>query len=211
VEKEDLSDASIKQGYYSSTTNNSKVEKYNYVSYSKSNKGTTMFNTVLYPLRPGEDREIKTQRLELDIEKDKASAFSAIISGNSPDSITDVEFSYYTLFDEKEKIQRNFGTYSTDGELCFIEKDVMKYIAAILRKGTNILDMHTGKYIIKSDSKISDIGIRWEENLITIESSKEDVDLKNIAIYANGNNITKVVFNKVPVTFEQNGEYVRIQ
>ena len=45
--------------------------------YTKRQSGTVSFNTVLYPVRPGETAQISTENIELDVDPSVANAFCA--------------------------------------------------------------------------------------------------------------------------------------
>ncbi|MGN1060082.1 MAG: S-layer homology domain-containing protein, partial [Clostridia bacterium] len=192
-------------GYYSFTANSAALAHNPYVSYVKNQTGVTTFNTVLYPMRAGENKSVETQKLSLALPDEAADAFEAVIRDNNAGSSQNL--AYYTLFDETQKSQQQFGSYSTDGILGFVEKTGTNYTHAILRSGTN-LSTAQGTPIISSGSEIENMSVTWSGNQMSINSSTMDaVDLNSLKILGNAN-VQQVLVNGAAATFYRDGDYI---
>lgn len=160
--------SNIKTGYWAIGSNFTTAK---YARYDKETTGSTTFNTVLYPMRMGEDYDIKTENIKLNVDEDIANAFTLEKKNKKSGAIA--KASYYTLINEEFKKQRSFGDYQTDAVLAFVQKnEADKNETAVLRKGKELFDSANNKYIIKSNSEISDIGIKWQGDELLVETSK---------------------------------------
>ena len=155
----------IKEGYWAKGSTYTFAD---YVRYDKTAKGVTTFNTVLYPMKPSENIDVKTNNIELDVAENTANAFSFETTEKNTGKVT--ESHYYTLLDESAQAQRSFGKYSTDSKLALITSDNDKNEQAILRNGTNLKD--DKRDIILSKSPVSDLGIKWMGDEIRLYTSK---------------------------------------
>ena len=199
--------ATIRSGYYCPTGSNKTftVEK-EYVTYDKTKKGVTTYNTILYPTDTGHNAEITTQPLQLDIPEDKANAFSAVIKDKTSGAARNI--SYYTLFDANQKQNRTFGEYKTDAELAFVEKTAENYTTLILKNATN-LSLDNGDVIVYNKTPIEHIGVREEDNAVYIDvKNTEDIDKASFKVYCR-NDVRKVYINNEEADyFEKAGNYV---
>lgn len=141
-----------------------------YVSYLKKGTEAVTFNTVLYPTTATEEVEITTQRLNTDVSEGDASAFDISINNKKTRALTNA--SYYNLHNADKKGERSFGSYVTDGTLAYAQTIGGQYETAILRNGS-VLKTESGVELIKSDSQIPDLGVKWSNSDMYLYSSKE--------------------------------------
>lgn len=171
-------ESKILNGWYTNNTLSAP-----YVSYEKQSRGISTFNTVIYPMKRGEDADISTQNLNMDVPESVANAFQFTID-NGTESAKSV--SYYTLFDEKHKAERRFGMYETDASLALISKKAGRPDLAIIRDGSSITDKETGQIIVGSEFPIPDLGVRWSGSTLELETSKSvSLDEETTAVYEN--------------------------
>ncbi len=168
--------ANIKTGYWAQGSNYTTA---NYARYDKATNGTTTFNTVLYPMKAGENATISTRNIPLNVNEDVANAFTFDKTDTRQNTTTTT--SYYTLFDLSQQANRDFGDYTTDGVTALIQKNSVRDELAILRGGTEIYDKTADRYLVKSNSNISDIGVRWQGDEILLETSKGVVTTDTVA------------------------------
>ena len=173
--------------------------------YTKNLEGIVTFNTVLYPVRPNETANVSTKKLNLDVADDVANAFSATI--NDSDS-GNKSISYYTLFKESERAEREFGSFSSDGSVAFIEKGTKGYETLVLKNGSSIKEDDIN--IIFSEKQIEDLGVSLNNSAGTVELSAENgVDLDSLTVYAGDmDEVLSVTLNGEEVSFNQSGRYI---
>ena len=114
--------------------------------------------------------EITTQVLSTDVSEGEASAFDISINNVKTGSLTSA--SYYNLHSIDKKMERSFGSYVTDGTLAYAQKNGGQYETAILRNGS-ILKTESNVALIKSDSQIPDLGVKWSGTDVYLYSSNE--------------------------------------
>lgn len=193
-------------GLYCPTgTNTPILAEYDYITYDKKKAGTVTYNTILYPTKAGEEKDISTEQLVLDIDSSKANAFNAIIKDKTSGVTQNI--AYYTLFDENEKADRKFGYYRTDGSLAFAEKTGDSYSTLILRNGSK-LSVDGGDALVENSKSMKHFGARVENLTLKIETADEsDLDLTSLKVYCK-DTITKATINGRMVYFERVGNYI---
>ena len=187
-----------------------KFEICKYGTYEQNKLGTATFNTLLYPLRAGDDAEVTTKNLEIDLPEDIANAFTAKVTDTKINKTSDIYF--YTLFEKDKKAPIAFGAYETNGSLALGEKQEKKYINAVLRQGSYLKNILDDEYAIYSTQEIEDIGVYWQLDEIDIAYNADDeynseLDLEKLTIKANGTAKT-VRLNGKEVSFKQQGRYI---
>ncbi|MBR2885638.1 MAG: S-layer homology domain-containing protein, partial [Clostridia bacterium] len=192
-------ESSIKKGWYSDA--NTVVD---YVKYVKNASGTVTFNTVLYPLKAQEDKSVVTENLALDVAEGEASAAKITVTDEKTGNVKNAH--YYNLHDLSKKAERVFGNYKTDAELAFVQTAQDDYEKLIIRNGKNVSLAENGDAIVISQSNISDLGIVWNVDRISLTTSKNDITYTDIKIYAP--NTTKVFLNDEEITFARDGNYI---
>ena len=188
---QDEQSSGIKVGYYSAEYG--KVTNAEYSSYRKTDVvGDTSFSTVLLPVTVADDYDVETTSIETDLDSSKASAFKL----NYVHKKTSAESSgiFYNLFDKELAAERSIEGYSTDGETMYVENEGGVLSSVILREGTHVADERKEVELIKSNSNIGDIAVKWQSKNIYIEAMNE-IDLENITIYTNGRAIDNVYLN----------------
>lgn len=194
-------------GLYCPTGTNSPIlAEYEYITYDKKKAGTVTYNTILYPTQAGEEKDITTEQLVLDIDDSKANAFNAIIRDKNSGVTQNI--AYYTLFDETQKADRKFGYYRTDASLAFVEKTAESYSTLILRDGSK-LSVDGGDVLVENSKPMKHFGSRVENLTLKIETQDEsDLDLETLKVYCK-DRITKATINGRMVYFERVGDYIR--
>lgn len=181
---ERLSDAIMKDGYYSNafyTVSNSK-----YVAYTKENaQGNITFDTVLYPITGGERSDIEVQRLELTPEVPITIASSLRITNICENGGTGY---YYLSHEENPRELRQFDAFYYDGKLAYIETDRNGDVRlGIVKSGQTLV--HRSIPLISSAQNINDIAVEWNGTNVTISGSNLAIvnlakGTSAIAIYA---------------------------
>ena len=197
-----------KYGLYAAERNKFEVCKYG--TYEQNKLGTATFNTLLYPLRAGDNAEITTKNLETDFPQDVANAFTAKVTDTEIGKTNEIYF--YTLFEKSKKAPITFGAYETDSSLALGEKQEGKYINAVLRQGTYLKDILNNEYAIYSTQEIEDIGVYWQLDEVDIaynvaDEYNNELELDKLTIRANGKAKT-VRLNGETVSFKQQGRYI---
>ena len=194
-------DSSIKWGWYENgnTPND-------YIKYVKRAPGKVTFNTVLYPVKAQENKEIVTKNLELDILEGEASAIAFSVTDKDTGVVKEAQ--YYNLHDLTKKGERTFGGYVTDSEQSFVQKIGSKLDKLIIRGGKTIseTDGDNEKVLLESDTELKDLGIEWNLDELSLTTAEEDVDYTKIKIYAP--DVKTVLINEKEVTFAKSGDYV---
>ena len=191
--------SAIKWGWYQSQNNPAE-----YVKYEKNAAGKITFNTVLYPLKAQENKEVSTQSLTLDVTEGEASAAKVTITDNNTGNVKVAH--YYNLHDLSKKAERAFGDYKTDAELSFVQKAEDSYEKLIIRNGTKVTLSENDEALLQSASTVSDLGIVWNVDELSLSTSKDDITYSDIKIYAP--NATKVFLNDEEITFARDGNYI---
>ena len=208
VKNNDNMTANTKYGLYPSARSVFEVCKYG--TFEQYKKGIMTFNSLLYPMRAGENAQITTKNIELDLPEDAANAFTANIKDTVRSNESDVY--YYTLLDKSQKKPITFGAYNTDGSLALGEKKEGQYVNAVLREGTTLENLIDNEYVIYSTEEIEDIGVYWQLDEIDIAYNTHDeynqgIDLSKLTVKANGTAKT-VRLNGENIEFKQKGRYI---
>ena len=207
VQKDNIEAPVLKRGLYARGKNN--FSETPYPVFKQVNKGTTTFNTLLYPMPDGEDAAITTELLTLDVLDAQANAFRANVVDSKTGATKTI--SYYTLFDLAVKANRTFGNYSTDGEVALVDETDGKINAVVLRNGKQLMDVKTNALIINSENDIADLGVTWKDGAMYLSSSKltnaNDALLKGLSIMA-VQSVNNVYLNDEPISFVQQGDYI---
>ena len=172
------------------------------------NGGDTSFDTVLYPVKRGDnettvsvDRLLVTQN-GADISKEKATALKINVNTN--------EHAYYYNSQDKSLQKRIFGDFSTDGNVAVVYNNVTtnktKLISLI--KGMSIVDENKNIEYIKSNKRLNDITISFNGQIVDVQSS-EDISTATFHFYC-PEKINKVMLNGKESSFVQKDNYVYI-
>lgn len=198
--------AKIREGLYSNNASAS-PQKNLYTELVKKVKGTATFNTIIYPTMPVSKANIRTCENILDVEKSAATSFSSTIEDLSTN--TKKNISYYKLFDEAQKAERTFGTYTTNGTLAFVQKTGEEYSKLIIRGGNSLKDA-SGNILISysGDADLKDLGVDYDGTEISLQSSDLSLEeMKKLVLYAPAN-IKTATFNGTQVSFKKSGNKV---
>lgn len=177
-------------------------------AFERTEKGTTVFDTVLFPTRKGEKYDITTTPFTLSLPQGAGSAFGANIKNISGNNNDDYNFSYYILHELDKQTDVEFGDYSTDGMLAYYEEEQdSRPRNAIMKNATYLGDEANDYKILYSEEAIEDISVKWENGEILIASADENLDLSNLTIYSYYNP-SKVLLNGEEVSFTYESNYV---
>ena len=140
-----------------------------YIRYDKTAQGATTFQTVLYPMTERQNISVSTHAIPLDVEGCAANAFWF----EATDAVSNqkTKTHYYTVFDETVQAQRQFDTFATDGRQALVTQNAGGPEMALLREGTNLTQEDTP--LLYCVSGISDLGVRWQGDTLTLETSKD--------------------------------------
>lgn len=184
ADPEQLSDAKLKDGYYSHTFYN--VSNAKYAAYTKEFvEGDITYDTVLYPTAGGEICNIEVLRLEL-----TPAAPTTIASALKIDHIGEEACKgyYYLSHEEESQLSRQFDAFIFDGKMAYIEKNKYDDIQIVIIKSGKTL-LHGSIKLISSRLTVNDITIEWKGPVIKITGNNlvisDDVNADSaIAIYA---------------------------
>ncbi|MBP1963203.1 alginate lyase family protein [Paenibacillus aceris] len=195
ADPEQLSEAEIKDGYYSKafyTVSNSK-----YAAFTKGIvQGDITYDTILYPTADGEMHHIEVHRLEL-----SPAVPTKIASALQIDNIGEEGHTgyYYLSHEEDPQRSRRFDAFTFDGKLAYAEKNRDGDIRlAIIKSGQTFV--HDSTTLISSGQVVNDIAIEWEGTVIKITGS-------NLAISGNGNAASAIaIYAPAATIIRLNGE-----
>lgn len=188
-----------------------------YGRYDKYATGTTGFDTILFPMKAGDDYEITPTPLTVsgfnteDIQG-AASAFSAHIQAEEGSSSKDdYEINYMILHEMDKKAvgaDLTFGSYATDGNVAYYEKNSANAPRrAILQGATHLKNKDMNFEVLISTEELKDITVEWNGSVMTLEGA-EDIDLTKLMIYA-PYPIKSVSWNGKEVTnYNQEKDYI---
>ena len=201
VQQNDTMEKNLLDGWYSYSTGN--VQSAKYATYVKNQSGITTFNTVLLPMYHGQELNGTTENITLDVAESVANAFRLTIEEEARNLTT--EGTFYTLLDTTQQAQREFGTYSTDGTLAYVEQENGIYNQVILRNGTNVVNNEDGVQLLRSKSTIGDLEVSYNSSTIELDTS-EEINLLGVQLYSGGKTIKTVKLNGESINFKQDGE-----
>ncbi|MBE7050962.1 MAG: DNRLRE domain-containing protein [Ruminococcaceae bacterium] len=185
-----------------------------YGAFERTEKGTTVFDTILFPTRKGEKYDITTTPNTVVLSADKtelaqgaASSFSANIKNISGHNNDDYNFTYYILHETDIQTDVKFGDYSTDGMLAYYEEEKNgKPRNAIMKNATYIGDEANEYKIVYSKNKMEDLSVKWENGEIIL-ATEDEIDISGLTIYSSSEP-TGVFLNDEEVEFSYTSNYV---
>lgn len=152
-----------------------------YFCYTQSGVGDIMYNTVLYPQKPGDDVELNVTNIDTGVDPTIASAMSIDLFKNDEDSLNVI---YYNSFEEDPQM-RAFGDYNTDAANATIEQDIDGIPTVVsLYNGTSL--MRNGDEIISSDKDLDNIEVLYDGTIVKITSEDEEINDAKLIIKAAG-------------------------
>ncbi len=147
-----------------------------YLTYSKTGS-TSTFNTVLMPMRKGEDISVTTEELNTSLENGTDASAMKI---NLPDS------NGYYYISHTGNIERTFGDFSFDGTMAFVNADKENAINSISLVDGSRFTVGEIQAVVSPDN-IPSISISFDDTALNIEGSDLVATTKEsraIAIYA---------------------------
>lgn len=204
VVNDDEDSSGLKWGYYSRAGGN--LEDARYASYIKSGvQGDTTFNTILFPTAMGEDYDIATEVVAIDLPSAQAAALK--LQYAPKDGGRSVNGVYYNLLDTTKKAERAVDTYTTDARLMYAEKEGESFSSLSVSDATHVKETQSGTELVKSDTSIDDLYVEWQTSNIFLYSGEEQ-DLEHLTVSTNGRTTTRVYWNDEQIPFQQQGGYV---
>ena len=135
-----------------------------YVSYEQVAEGTAVFNTLLYPTRQGDGREVSVSELALSDGAPRTGASALSIDLGTGEGI-------YYLSHEAAPQARSFGEFGYDGEMAYVETDGSGRLkTAALRNGSRLTQ--NGAVLAETQVPVIDLGIQWSDGEIRLETSQ---------------------------------------
>ncbi|MCI9626279.1 MAG: hypothetical protein HFI90_05795 [Clostridia bacterium] len=166
-----------------------------YLQYYRTDvTGPQTFDTVLYPNKTGETTEVAVERVALNVPTNTASALEITMGSDT---------GYYYVSHEQQPRERTFGTYETDGQLAYTEKDYRGRRTVAALSGGKLL-RENGNAVIESAEPLSDFGAQWNGTTLALFSSAKLPDT-GVRIAA-PSSVSKVTLNgkTIPFTVENN-------
>ena len=197
--------ASVKDGYFGQGTGS--IYDSHYLSYEKQASGKVIYDTVIYPAKPGENAEVSSYQLPLNGVADNGATAIHIDIKNDEKTVADAD--YYLVHDLTQQSEREFSHYKTNGRSAFVNKNEAGAVTEIMVQDSSYLyDTENGKYLFKSLSEAEEFGYREEDNTLVIEISDES-KLKDITLYVeNIHTVFNVVVNGKETAFKKLGNYI---
>ena len=197
-------DARLRDGYYS--PENMRYDETKYATYERRQAGDTIFNAVVLPTPAGAEVEARTDKIELGVPEEAASAFRLTMTDTRHDQTT--ETVYYQVRDTRYQQQRVFGEYSTDSVLGVVEKNAAGYSQLVMQDGTLLTDRQRGVMLIKSTKAIPELSVVYDGSVLELScGDSKTLDLSGLTVYAD-KGVSTVTLNGAAVNFEQSGRYV---
>jgi len=135
--------ASLVDGWWGTEQNKS-------VSYVKRVKGSTTFDTVLFPMSQGANTDVSVSRLELDVPPTVATALAITIDKRSG--------RYYLSYEEKPA-ERSFGGLHTDARMVYLERGAS---GQLLTMAGGIMVRDNKQTWVQCTKPISDLAVEWD-------------------------------------------------
>ncbi|WP_214626315.1 DUF1349 domain-containing protein [Paenibacillus agaridevorans] len=199
-----LTVAELRDGYYDRTdTYNAKFGK-----YSKTSTGDVSFDTVLMPTDTGESRDVQVTRLAMtpSVAPTKASALRIELDAGAGGNTA----YYYLSHEPGANQERQYGDYSYDGKMAYVEETAGGELAGAAIAGGATLKQD-GQPLIQSEEPVGDLALRWTDSGTALEIDGGSLVLDSspttaIAIYAPNASAVKV--NGMTVSYMRQGDYV---
>ncbi|MBQ4110145.1 MAG: heparinase II/III family protein [Clostridia bacterium] len=197
--------ASVKDGYFGQGTGS--IYDSHYLSYEKQASGNVLYDTVIYPAKPGETAEVSSYQHPLSGVTDNGATAMHIDIVNEEKTVANAD--YYLVHDIAQKAEREFLHYKTDGRSAFVNKNENGEITEIVVQDARYLfDTESGKYLFKSTSETEEFGYRKDDNTLYIETSDES-KLKDTTLYVeNIHTVFNVKVNGEETAFKTFGDYI---
>lgn len=186
--------AELRDGYGMIENNSRLCTADQYPAYTVYKNGAANFDTVIFPTKDGDIRQVYSRPLDTGVESAVASA--AEIDLNYPNHGEKV---YYYIDQEESGEKRRFGDYEAAAQMCTVVKENNGRIRnLILQKGTELLEYNadgTSVFLIKSNSIINDFGYYRYGNTLELSSSASLEDIGNDIQIRVEENVSKVLYN----------------
>ncbi len=185
------------------------VQNVKYAVYEQETAGPAVYNTVLYPVRAGEDAAVETTPLAVSDVQDKGASAMEIRIDN-PDQSAKSQAQYYMVHDFGQQKLRNYGDYRTDALFNYVEQNGNGNKTRILMQGgTQIRQRMEGGYsvLLKSLQEVQDLGIEFSSTTMAVSTSQKDFNIQNITVRVD-RKIDVVTLNGETIPFKQAGAYL---
>lgn len=181
-----------------------------YFCYEKYQAGDVFYNTVLIPVKEGDDISAKVDNIDIGTDSTVATAMEITVLKNDNE---DNKILYYNSneYDEDGKAQptaRDFAEYHTNGTNVIITTDLDGVIKNIMFCVGDELTKNS-ESLIKSTKTLSGLYISYEDNTAVLRCSDEELSDCAIEFYA-PERIGCVTLNGTEVDFVRNGNTLTI-
>lgn len=171
-----------------------------YVSYEQTAVGTAVYDTILYPTPQGVNKEVTAEQLPL---SDGATPeIASAVAMDFGDSLG----VYYISHEAMPKL-REFGDYQFSGGMLYMENHENGSPQTLALQNAKELYTTNGKAILKGQTNIGDLGIKWSGNTLELETSGNPNQV--LEVYS-PIQIKQVTLNGNTVNFTQTGETVTV-
>jgi hypothetical protein len=185
----------ISQSYIKDKNLENRLE--DYAAYEKKAAGDVSFNTLLFPMKSGQNTEVDFSSIEVDGQKtDKASAINLSYDGKN---------AVYYISNEEEFGEHEFGGFSYNGETAYAEKNADGKLSYAAMVNGSELKNADGSAVIASNLPVKDIAVRRVGKKLTVDTSEKL--MSDVRINMN-EKIDAVVVNGVQRSFETEGNTV---
>ena len=193
----------VEMGLYDLSENQIQDTPYGYFSL-EGVQGKATFDTVLVPTRNDVNAEVTAERLDTGVATNIATAlkFTARSKGDANTGY------YYLSYEDNPQSERNFGKYTTDGQLAFVFEGNKEDIRNIIIKNASLLKNNTdGSILLSYPGKISDMSLEWKGNRLIIRTADKDINYSNLMI-ATSDIVKSLLINGQETEFSIENGYI---
>ena len=190
-------EAEMKIGWSRHNEGSNPTAEVPYVSYGQTKEGAVSFDTVLYAIPAGEDKDVHVQRINTDYDKTDVTALKISADKNE---------TYFMLAHSRQDVEKVFGEgNSFDGKMAFFEKNSYGNLSLVsIAGGKNLTAL--GKEIIKSNTNIENLAVKYESNEMYISTSQKGITAE---VYV-PEGVEEIFLNDVKIVPIMKGDYACI-
>ncbi len=202
-------EAELREGYGMVGNSQPLATVDNFPAFTVRKQGMANFDTILFPTKEGDKREIRTTPVSTGVDSTVASAFSFDL--NYPKK---GESGVYYISHEASTRSRSFDNYTTDARMASVIMESNGTIANLFMQNGAMLTQKqedgTELPLIQCDEAVNDIGVSIYGSTMEIASSSDfDPNETDIVIYT-PNQIKTVLYNGKNVKFSFSGNQVKL-
>lgn len=142
--------------------------------FYKKQAGDTTFDTVIAPSRNDTNATLETERLELGVDTNVATAMKLV---SKADGATNTGY-YYLSYEENPTVMRTFGKYTSNGQMAFINENTDGNVSIAAMKDASFIK-NGSEYLVKFDRTVSDVSLAMQGTELEIHTAEADItDIK---------------------------------